>query len=122
VAILGINLGLTWMAVCGVPVPRPDHLERIADAAIEMRDLVAAGSVAGGSCSPEHGRSPDPAVRRWQEWVTPMWRRVAGGCHLDRDPLAILAAAGFRVRELDTGYLSGWKPAAWHFLGVAVPA
>jgi SAM-dependent methyltransferase len=70
----------------------------------------------------EHGRSPDPAVRRWQERVTPMWRRVAGGCHLDRDPLAILAAAGFRVRELDTGYLSGWKPAAWHFLGVAVPA
>jgi ubiquinone/menaquinone biosynthesis C-methylase UbiE len=70
----------------------------------------------------EHGRSPDPSVRRWQERVTPMWRRVAGGCRLDRDPLAILAAAGFRVRELDTGYLAGWKPAAWHYLGVAVPA
>ena len=70
----------------------------------------------------EHGRSPDPAVRRWQQRVTPVWRRVAGGCRLDRDPLAILASAGFRVRELDTGYLAGWKPAAWHYLGTAVPA
>lgn len=68
----------------------------------------------------EHGRSPDPAVRRWQERVTPMWRRVAGGCHLDRDPLAILSAAGFRVQEIDTGYIAGWKPAAWHYLGVAL--
>lgn len=70
----------------------------------------------------EHGRSPDPAVRRWQERVTPAWSKVTGGCRLDRDPLAILAAAGFEVRELDTGYLPGWKPASWHYLGVAAPA
>jgi SAM-dependent methyltransferase len=70
----------------------------------------------------EHGRSPDPSVRRWQERVTPVWRHVAGGCRLDRDPLAILAEAGFRVQEIDTGYLPGWKPASWHYLGVAVPA
>jgi SAM-dependent methyltransferase len=70
----------------------------------------------------EHGRSPDPAVRRWQERATPLWRRVAGGCRLDRDPLAILGAAGFRVQELDTGYIAGWKPAAWNYLGVAIAA
>lgn len=70
----------------------------------------------------EHGRSPDPEVRRWQERVTPAWRRMAGGCRLDRDPVGFLTAAGFRVTELDTGYLPGWKPASWHYLGVAVPA
>ena len=70
----------------------------------------------------EHGRSPDPEVRRWQERVTPAWRRMAGGCRLDRDPVAFPTAAGFRVTELDTGYLPGWKPASWHYLGVAVPA
>jgi class 3 adenylate cyclase len=42
------TIGDAYMAVCGVPVPRPDHLERIADAAIEMRDLVAAGIATGG--------------------------------------------------------------------------
>ena len=35
------TIGDAYMAVCGVPVPRPDHLERIADAAVEMRDLAA---------------------------------------------------------------------------------
>ena len=70
----------------------------------------------------EHGRSPDPSVRRWQERITPVWRRVAGGCHLDRDPLAILKAAGFRIEELDTGYVTGWKPTAWQYLGVASAA
>ncbi|HYO45108.1 MAG TPA: class I SAM-dependent methyltransferase [Gemmatimonadota bacterium] len=69
----------------------------------------------------EHGRSPDPAVNRWQVRVTPLWRRVAGGCHLDRDPLAILAAGGFRVQEIEAGYLPGWKPAAWHYFGTAIP-
>ncbi|HEY7472274.1 MAG TPA: adenylate/guanylate cyclase domain-containing protein [Gemmatimonadota bacterium] len=42
------TIGDAYMAVCGVPVPRPDHLERIADAALEMRDLVGAGVAGGG--------------------------------------------------------------------------
>ena len=70
----------------------------------------------------EHGRSPDPSVRRWQERITPVWRRVAGGCHLDRDPLAIVKVAGFQIEELDAGYVTGWKPAAWQYLGVATAA
>ena len=43
------TIGDAYMAVCGVPVPRPDHLERIADAAIEMRDLVAGAAPPGGA-------------------------------------------------------------------------
>jgi class 3 adenylate cyclase len=42
------TIGDAYMAVCGVPVPLPDHLERIADAAVEMRDLAASGVRAGG--------------------------------------------------------------------------
>jgi class 3 adenylate cyclase len=36
------TIGDAYMAVCGVPLPRADHLERIADAAVEML-AVAAG-------------------------------------------------------------------------------
>jgi len=32
----------------------------------------------------EHGLSPDPAVRRWQDRLTPIWKRISGGCHLNR--------------------------------------
>lgn len=69
----------------------------------------------------EHGGSPDPGVRRWQERISPVWGRMAGGCRLDHDPVESLGSAGFRIAELETRYVAGWKPASWHFLGVAVP-
>lgn len=43
----------------------------------------------------EHGIARAPATRAWQRRITPAWRRVAGNCHLDRDVVALLAAAGF---------------------------
>ena len=98
-------------ALCTIPDP--------VTALKEARRTLAPG---GELLFAEHGRSPDPSVRRWQERVTPVWRHATGGCRLDRDPLAILAAAGFRVAEVDTGYVPGWKPASWHYVGVAVAA
>jgi ubiquinone/menaquinone biosynthesis C-methylase UbiE len=67
----------------------------------------------------EHGASPDRPVRRWQDRVTPVWRRFAGGCHLNRDVPGMIRDAGFQLRELDAGYLPGWKPAAWNTAGFA---
>ena len=32
----------------------------------------------------EHGESPDARVRKWQERVNPVWKKVSGGCHLNR--------------------------------------
>jgi len=42
----------------------------------------------------EHGLAPEPGVRRWQKWLTPVWSRCAGNCHLDR-PTAELVVEGF---------------------------
>jgi len=67
----------------------------------------------------EHGASPDRPVRRWQDRVTPVWRRFAGGCHLNRDVPGMIQEAGFQLREFETGYLPGWKPAAWNTAGFA---
>ena len=111
VAAGSIDTAVVTYALCTIPDP--------VSALREARRML---SPEGRLLFAEHGRSPDPAVRRWQERVGPVWSRMAGGCRLDRDPLAILEAAGFEVRELDTGYLPGWKPASWHYLGVAVPA
>ncbi|MDA0269856.1 MAG: methyltransferase domain-containing protein [Chloroflexi bacterium] len=43
----------------------------------------------------EHVRSHRPAFARLQRWLSPAWSVVADGCHLDRDPVAALHAAGF---------------------------
>jgi ubiquinone/menaquinone biosynthesis C-methylase UbiE len=53
----------------------------------------------------EHGRAPDRRVQRWQDRLNPLWRRIAGGCHLNRDIEALLRSAGFSPRDLHTMYL-----------------
>lgn len=45
----------------------------------------------------EHGLAPEPAVGRWQRRLTPLQRRVADGCHLDRDFSSHLATSPLRV-------------------------
>ena len=48
----------------------------------------------------EHGLSPDPRLALWQRRLSPWWRPLAGGCHLDRNPEALLREAGFEILEL----------------------
>ena len=67
----------------------------------------------------EHGRAPDPGVRWWQDRLTPAWRRVAGGCHLNRPIDDLDRAAGFRLEGLQTGYLPGPKPLTFMYEGRA---
>ncbi len=67
----------------------------------------------------EHGAAPDPVVRRWQKRLTPLWKHLAGGCHLDRDIPALITASGFSIDELSTGYLPTWRPASFNYRGRA---
>jgi ubiquinone/menaquinone biosynthesis C-methylase UbiE len=67
----------------------------------------------------EHGRSPDPAVARWQDRLTPIQRRVAGGCHLNRPIDALIADTGLELTRLETYYLPGLKSFSYSFEGVA---
>lgn len=43
----------------------------------------------------EHGGAPDAGVARWQRRVEPVWKRIAGGCHLTRPVRGMLAEARF---------------------------
>jgi ubiquinone/menaquinone biosynthesis C-methylase UbiE len=70
----------------------------------------------------EHGRAPDPGVVVWQDRLTPIWKRIAGGCHLNRKVDALILAAGFRIVELQTCYLPGPRPMTYTYQGFARPA
>lgn len=69
----------------------------------------------------EHGRSPDPRVRRWQDRLTPVWRRFSGGCHLNRAISELIESAGFRIERIETGYMRGPKPMTFMYDGSARP-
>ncbi|MEM5518613.1 class I SAM-dependent methyltransferase [Henriciella sp. AS95] len=53
----------------------------------------------------EHGLAPDDGIAKWQRRIEPVWRPLAGGCHLTRDTGDMLKSAGFTVDEMDTMYL-----------------
>jgi ubiquinone/menaquinone biosynthesis C-methylase UbiE len=105
-----VDTVLLTYTLCTVPEPIP--------ALREMRRVLRPD---GRLLFCEHGAAPDASVRRWQRRITPAWRRLAGGCHLDRDIPALLGAGGFRIEEERSMYLPGWRPATWNVWGAARP-
>ncbi|MBB5517535.1 class I SAM-dependent methyltransferase [Amphiplicatus metriothermophilus] len=70
----------------------------------------------------EHGRAPDPGVARWQDRLNGVWGRLAGGCNLNRDPVALIERAGFRIERADRHYARGApRFAGYMSAGLAVP-
>lgn len=70
----------------------------------------------------EHGRAPEPGVAHWQDRLDPIWRRIAGGCHLNRKIDDLIAGSGFRIDALANARLSGPKTHTFLYEGRARPA
>ena len=71
----------------------------------------------------EHGLAPDGDIAKWQRRIEPIWKAIAGGCHLTRPVASAIAAAGFTLGESDSMYVPNTpKIAAWNEWGSASPA
>ena len=69
----------------------------------------------------EHGEAPDASVQKWQRRINPLWKRIAGGCNLNRPIPRCLEEAGFKVENLETLYLPNTpRIAAFNYWGQAV--
>lgn len=112
-------------------IPKPDHsfdtvvltftlcsIPEPVEALREMRRVLVPD---GRLLYCEHGAAPEPGVLRFQQRVTPYWRRVSGGCHLDRDIPALLQEAGFTLEEHASEYMRGPKSLSFAYWGVARP-
>lgn len=67
----------------------------------------------------EHGWAPEPGAQAWQNRLTPIWKRVAGGCHMNRKIDELIRDAGFRFAQIERGYAKGPKLLAYLYRGVA---
>jgi len=70
----------------------------------------------------EHGLAPDAGVRRWQRRLNPAWRRLAGGCNMDRDIPRLLGEGGFDIVADERMYIPGVRILSYNYWGVARPA
>ncbi len=70
----------------------------------------------------EHGRAPEPDVARWQDRLDPLWRRIAGGCHLNRKIDDLISGSGFRIDALTNARLRGPRTHTFLYEGRARPA
>lgn len=69
----------------------------------------------------EHGRAPDADVAKWQDRIEPIWKPIAGGCHLTRPITSAVRAGGFEVEQLGQRYAPKTpKAVGWMEWGVGV--
>ncbi len=94
----------------------------IPDVGAALREIRRVLKPQGELLFAEHGRAPDPDVIRWQDRITPVWKRIGGGCHLNRKMDALIQAAGFRLERLSAGYQKfAPRPFSFFYEGSARP-
>jgi ubiquinone/menaquinone biosynthesis C-methylase UbiE len=99
----------TW-TLCSIP-----------EAAVALTEMRRVLRPSGKLLFVEHGMAPDKNVRRWQDWLTPAWKRISGGCHLNRPISMIIENAGFKIDRVETGYMPGPKAMTFMYEGSARP-
>ncbi|MBR7743961.1 class I SAM-dependent methyltransferase [Phycicoccus sp. BSK3Z-2] len=107
-----VDTAVSAWSMCTVP--------DLVGALVEVRRVLRPG---GELRFVEHARSPDPRVARAQDRVQPVWGRVAGGCHVDRDLVGMLDAAGYDVTVARAVSVAGGpaRPWSWFVTGSARP-
>jgi ubiquinone/menaquinone biosynthesis C-methylase UbiE len=98
---------MTW-SLCSIPNPTT--------ALKQMRRVLKAN---GRLIFVEHGRSADAAVAAWQDRITPYWKRIAGGCHLNRNVDDLIRSGGLQISEAKRFYLRGPRAMTYTYQGIA---
>ena len=88
----------------------------IMNALREMRRVLKPG---GELIFCEHGAAQKEKVRAWQDRLNPIWKKVTGGCNLNRQIPALIERGGFKIRAIDTMLNQGIELASFNYWGTA---
>lgn len=131
-SVAGAPFDVRWLDLPGEEIPLEDNSADTVvltytlctipdwDRALEqMRRVLKPG---GQLLFCEHGSAPDENVRKWQDRINPLWRKLAGGCNVNRAIPRLITGAGFGIDRMDTGYLPKTpKFAGFNYWGAARP-
>ncbi|WP_372797734.1 class I SAM-dependent methyltransferase [Litorivivens sp.] len=121
-----------WLGLPGEEIPLDNHsadtvvltftLCTIPDWEAALKQMHRVLKPGGRLLFCEHGAAPDASVARWQDRVNPVWKKVAGGCHLNRRIPELLAQGGFTIGDLQMDYLPKTpRIAGFRYKGYATP-
>ena len=106
-----------WLALKGEDIPLPDNsidtivltytLCTIPDYQKALEQMYRVLKPGGKLLFCEHGLCPDHDVQKWQHRLTPVWKKLAGGCHLDRPMDEYIRQAGFDIEEVNNDCVPG---------------
>ena len=93
-------------------------IAQVDDALAGMRRVLRPG---GRLLFTEHGAAPDENVRNWQDRLNPAWKKIAGGCNMNRDIVQSIESAGFRIESDERMYIPGLRILSYNYWGSATP-
>ena len=96
-------------SLCTIPEP----LKALAEARRLMKPT-------GSLLFMEHGLAPEQNIQKWQHRLTPGWKKIAGGCNLNRDIADLISASGFQFKSLKKKYIKGPKILSFQYYGEAI--
>ena len=113
--IVGLPFPVEWLDLPGEEIPLEDQsvdtvlvtfslctIPDVETALAGMRRVLKPG---GKLVFLEHGAAPDAGVARWQDRLDGVWGKLAGGCHLNRDPVSLIRKNGYRLDTVTAQYL-----------------
>ncbi|MEM7765824.1 MAG: class I SAM-dependent methyltransferase [Pseudomonadota bacterium] len=129
---LGMTIPLDFIDLPGEQIPLPDN---VADTIVmtytlctipepdkALANMLRVLKPDGRLLFCEHARAPDRGVQQWQDRLNRPWRRVAGGCNMNRPILDLISDNGFVIQESDEMYVPGPRILTFNVWGSAVIA
>ena len=127
-----LRIEIEFIGLSGEKIPLEDRsvdtvvmtyaLCTIADTEQALRQMVRVLKPGGELIFCEHGTAPDEGIRRWQDRLNPIWKRLGGGCHLNRPIPDLIEQGGFRIKDMQAMYIPGWRPVSFNYWGTAIHA